>query len=182
MKKVLLSAVLCGTLSALLMSGCSTPEEKLQSLVQELKELQKEKDDCGSDNNCRDNIRKEQEKLKKEVDIVKKELMKKHDPQIVNEKFFQALKNNDIDEAFKYCYIGEYDKEEAVREKLQKMKDKLDLPKTELIKENNGEFKYRFFFKNGQKQEVSFRFYFTDNGKYEFEMARIIYFSMPDGF
>lgn len=183
MKKVLLSGILWGVLASVFISGCSsTPEEKLQDLQQELRGLGKKESDCGFDMNCLKNINDKRKELKDKIRELKQEFMKKQDPEVINNKFFEALKNNNIDEALKYCYLGENNVfEEKTKDKLQKMKDKLDLSKTESLGKTNkpymNVFKYRFFYKDGRKVDVEFNMDFTDNLKYEFDIANYAHFN-----
>lgn len=105
MKKVLLSVVLCGALTSVLMSGCSSPEEKLQALKQKYEKLNEKWKQCIKDNDkkCVDETTRKGEELEDEMVKVRKERNK--DPQFIKHK--KELENK-VDELNK-----EYDKLEA---------------------------------------------------------------------
>ncbi|MCR2100972.1 hypothetical protein [Campylobacter upsaliensis] len=76
MKKILLSAVFCGVLSAIFMSGCSSTEEKIAKLDRELDELRTQKLNCqlNKDFKCVDELNKKGEEILKEKRELRKSL------------------------------------------------------------------------------------------------------------
>lgn len=102
MKKLLLSVVLCGALTSVLISGCSSPEEKLQALRKEKDKLELKELEC-KDRDCSFGIEQEIEGINKKLVELLRERNK--DPQFIKHK--KELENK-VDELNK-----EYDKLEA---------------------------------------------------------------------
>lgn len=105
MKKVLLSVMLCGALTSVLMSGCSSPEEKLQALKQKYEKLNEKWKQCIKDNDkkCVDETTRKGEELEDEMVKVRKERNK--DPQFLKHKEELEKKVDELDK--------EHDKLEA---------------------------------------------------------------------
>lgn len=77
MKKFLFSVLLCGVLSSVFMSGCSSStEDKIAKLKEELKELNEKETECLFSNTkgCKQEIDKKQREVKKEIRKLEKEL------------------------------------------------------------------------------------------------------------
>ena len=101
MKKVLLSVVLCGALTSVLISGCSSPEEKFQALRKEKDKLELKLLEC-KDRDCAEINQKIDGLTKKILELLKE---RNKDPQFIKHK--KELENK-VDELNK-----EYDKLEA---------------------------------------------------------------------
>ena len=77
MKKLLLSVMLCGALTSVLMSGCSSPEEKLQALRKEKDKLELKELEC-KDRDCSSGIKQEIEGINKKLVELLRERDKDH--------------------------------------------------------------------------------------------------------
>ena len=77
MKKLLLSVMLCGALTSVLMSGCSSPEEKLQALRNAKDKLELKALEC-KDRDCSSGIKQEIEGINKKLVELLRERDKDH--------------------------------------------------------------------------------------------------------
>ena len=84
--------MLCGALTSVLMSGCSSPEEKFQALRQKYEKLNEKWKQCVKDNDkkCVDEMTRKGEELEDEMAKLRKERDK--DPQFIKHK--KELENN----------------------------------------------------------------------------------------